>query len=1056
MRGGTSPARARDVPADAHAALIERARAAHAQAASLSPRKPREGLDRIGAGAASALVQPLMAMPHAVVPEASSAAAAAARRGGRCVHAALDTRAAAIAPKNTPRSPPPGRNCGAAIAAIGMPPGANNRAVRPAAVAGGRGRGRRVPPALPGGAPGAPPPPRPRAAAPPPRPPGMCNLAVRQRATPAPAPAPAPAPGRAAASNVDHDGETRAMPTRFTPSGVWGGRGGPAPCSGVAVRSRSRSRDRGARARALAALERSSAEAGANFSDDLATLRAELFSLSLPAVMGALFPPPLRAIDRAAWCDGVAALLDAPRAAPRAAVAWLFDFTVAVECVGACERAASDAPSATDAAARRAAAAEATVSIVAAAAALSTMCASHGDAVSAEVFCIRTADGDARIPRAECAAFLRAIVALTVRLEDARAPFDCVAALRLADKLCAAMLRELGADAERAVDATAFAAWYDSTLRSGVRRGGDGALALVRRARSGTPAPARDFVRRSRPAKGVLGQGWTLFGPLKLARGERRDSVSDAGHHHAIEGVLLKRSRGVVRRWLPRFFKTQGHYLLYAASAASAAKGVYLGGVDVEGDYASVTRDGDVLTVVGLCADVHSGAVHERATRTFRLRALPNAVPGDMLRWEHHLLANQEKLRALGRCAKGEMHRAGASLLHDLGGVAVSAARVAADAHDKLVRSTAAPLLCRAMSAPELVVRSDVVVGGDSNSASADADAAAAAVDDDDDDDDDDDGAPILWDGGEPARECAARHALPRNMACLKSNLFELSLSNVIAALFPGGTRRVGSAAFVDALKVLLSSTEGRISVPSMESTLAWCVAVLRGRSPAPDDSAVGASSASPPALSRAPAPLPLIARYFDAILCTADGGASGVRVGESEATIEAVTAALSTMCVSHYGAVSEEIFRVYDTDGNGELSFEEIHSYLYTVCALMLRLRAPAASVDHAPHGQIAETLTVALFDSIDVDGSGSIDADEFTQWLVSIVETQWGEDGGAEITARAMGGGTLSGAAPSVARVLQRGAARPPADIKSDDEREGGGSSEARGRSAGDARWN
>lgn len=82
-----------------------------------------------------------------------------------------------------------------------------------------------------------------------------------------------------------------------------------------------------------------------------------------------------------------------------------------------------------------------------------------------------------------------------------------------------------------------------------------------------------------------------------------------------------------------------------------------------------------------------------------------------MLRWEHHLLANQEKLRAYGRCAEGETRRAGASSLHDLGGAAVSAARVAAGAHDELVRSTAVPLLRRAMSAPEIVVRSDA--GGD-------------------------------------------------------------------------------------------------------------------------------------------------------------------------------------------------------------------------------------------------------------------------------------------------------------------------------------------------------
>jgi hypothetical protein len=63
-----------------------------------------------------------------------------------------------------------------------------------------------------------------------------------------------------------------------------------------------------------------------------------------------------------------------------------------------------------------------------------------------------------------------------------------------------------------------------------------------------------------------------VFPPTKMKhqRRPRRDSAAEDGHHHLIEGFLLKRSKGLVALWQPRWFRTQGHYLLYAASEAAA------------------------------------------------------------------------------------------------------------------------------------------------------------------------------------------------------------------------------------------------------------------------------------------------------------------------------------------------------------------------------------------------------------------------------------------------------------------------------------------------------
>ena len=138
----------------------------------------------------------------------------------------------------------------------------------------------------------------------------------------------------------------------------------------------------------------------------------------------------------------------------------------------------------------------------------------------------------------------------------------------------------------------------------------DGASA----AKKESAKPGRTVLVKRNSAADILG---TLL--LKKKRRVRRMSaLGEGGHHRDMEGVLEKLATplGVINlfpRWQERFFKVQGHYLMY--------KGVddeWLGGVDIQGDDADIVLAKDILTVRGLSADMHDGAT--RKVRVLRVR----------------------------------------------------------------------------------------------------------------------------------------------------------------------------------------------------------------------------------------------------------------------------------------------------------------------------------------------------------------------------------------------------------------------------------------------------
>ena len=231
----------------------------------------------------------------------------------------------------------------------------------------------------------------------------------------------------------------------------------------------------------------------------------------------------------------------------------------------------------------------------------------------------------------------------------------------------------------------------------------------------------------------------------------------------------------------------------------------------------------------------------------------------------------------------------------------------------------------------------------------------------------------------------AALAALPANMVLLKEVLCQLALNDVIAVLFPDATKRtVSREDWVEAFttELLISTDILNIQDDVFQYTISW---------------------------------------YFGAIVHAANPEGEGEGRASLHASLEAVTAALSTQCVVNRGAVCEEVFRVFDFDKNGTLSRDEIGSYLHTVVSLTLRLRDPSAPLDLRNVAGIADTLTSAMFNTIDVDHSDSIDVHEFREWLDTIVPSETSSNDAMESDTAAAPKASGNDAAATTSRQLQ-----------------------------------
>jgi Ca2+-binding EF-hand superfamily protein len=177
----------------------------------------------------------------------------------------------------------------------------------------------------------------------------------------------------------------------------------------------------------------------------------------------------------------------------------------------------------------------------------------------------------------------------------------------------------------------------------------------------------------------------------------------------------------------------------------------------------------------------------------------------------------------------------------------------------------------------------------------------------------------------------------PAAVASMTRAFAKLDLVEVEDALFPGGARSVSRATFCDAMTALAIAA----GTPVDGKTLAF---------------------------------------FFGAMAML--GGSDD----HDSADIEVVTAALSTKCVANHEDVTEAVYRVFDTERTNTLTPAEIGRFLHTVLELTIRMKDCTMPYDaeHEEHAsRFADAVTENMFRTIDTDGNGFIERDEFGEWL-------------------------------------------------------------------------
>ena len=111
--------------------------------------------------------------------------------------------------------------------------------------------------------------------------------------------------------------------------------------------------------------------------------------------------------------------------------------------------------------------------------------------------------------------------------------------------------------------------------------------------------------------------------------------------------------------------------------------------------------------------------------------------------------------------------------------------------------------------------------------------------------------------------------------------------------------------------------------------------------------------------------------------------GDGGLKTAPDRASIEVVTASLSTMCTTDHRDVVEAVFSVFDAEKSGALSQDEVHRFLRVVFVITLRLRESDVPFDAAHRandaGKLASVAARQMFNAIDRDHDGKVERGEF-----------------------------------------------------------------------------
>ena len=120
--------------------------------------------------------------------------------------------------------------------------------------------------------------------------------------------------------------------------------------------------------------------------------------------------------------------------------------------------------------------------------------------------------------------------------------------------------------------------------------------------------------------------------------------------------------------------------------------------------------------------------------------------------------------------------------------------------------------------------------------------------------------------------------------------------------------------------------------------------------------------------------------------------GVLGASVDNGEASVlppATIVAGLSVLCTSDAAAVVDATFTAFDSNASGELTLDEMSSYLRIALVTTMQLTKPgpvsAAHLERARN--VAAKMTRATFDRADADHSGAISRVEFAAWSSSSI---------------------------------------------------------------------
>ena len=91
-------------------------------------------------------------------------------------------------------------------------------------------------------------------------------------------------------------------------------------------------------------------------------------------------------------------------------------------------------------------------------------------------------------------------------------------------------------------------------------------------------------------------------------------------------------------------------------------------------------------------------------------------------------------------------------------------------------------------------------------------------------------------------------------------------------------------------------------------------------------------------------------------------------------------------------------MFEIYDTDHSGELSHEEMQSFVNSVLVIKTQLDGGGRNYDDA--SKMSHAMCNSLFAEADTDDSGAIDKSEFVNWFLKMQGKRAVESGGATAT--------------------------------------------------------